>query len=48
MAIKHIVFFRVPEGSEASADELASRLRGMEGVVPMLQSIEVGVDFNRM
>lgn len=38
----HVVFFKFSDG-EASA-EAARRLRALEGVVPTLESIEVGVD----
>lgn len=40
--MNHVVFFRFP--SIELAHDAASRLRALEGVVPTLLSIEVGVD----
>lgn len=40
--MNHVVFFRFP--SLDHAREAAARLRSLEGVVPTLKSIEVGVD----
>ena len=38
----HVVFFRLHDPSDAA--EAAWRLRALDGVVPTLDSIEVGVD----
>lgn len=40
--VKHVVCFKIKEGE--SAEEAAAVLRSMEGNVPMLRGIEVGVD----
>ncbi len=40
--MNHVVFFRF--ASQDLAEEAARRLRAMEGRVPALSSIEVGVD----
>lgn len=40
--MQHVVFFRFNDRSDAA--EGARRLRGLEGVVPTLKAIEVGVD----
>lgn len=45
--IRHIVFFMLPEGCSASAEELAARLRSMDGRIPGLLQLEAGVDFSR-
>lgn len=43
--IKHVVCFRLKDRSEASCQKAADVLRSMEGNVPMLRGIEVGIDF---
>ena len=43
--IKHIVCFKLREPSEALLQETRDVLLSMEGNVPMLRGIEVGVDF---
>ena len=40
--VKHVVCFKLKEGE--SAEKAAAVLRSMEGNVPMLRGIEVGVD----
>ena len=42
--IKHIVCFKLKDASENNLNETANVLRSMEGKVPQLKSIEVGVD----
>ncbi len=42
--IKHIVCFKLKDRSAASCEKAAEVLRSMEGNVPMLRGIEVGVD----
>lgn len=45
--IKHIVCFKLEDNSEEMCNKTAEILRSMEGNVPMLRGIEVGVDFLR-
>ncbi|MFD0868431.1 Stress responsive A/B Barrel Domain [Chlamydia abortus] len=42
--ITHIVFFKLKERSEAVVSETVNVLRNMEGKIPQLRYIEVGVD----
>ncbi len=43
--VKHIVCFRLKDRSAEAKEKAAQMLRSMEGSVPQLRSIEVGVDF---
>ncbi|MBE6568104.1 MAG: Dabb family protein [Ruminococcaceae bacterium] len=43
--IKHIVCFKLKNNTPAECEKAAEVLRSMEGKVPMLRGIEVGVDF---
>ena len=43
--IKHIVCFKLKNNSREECEKAAEVLRSMEGNVPMLRGIEVGVDF---
>ena len=43
--IKHIVCFKLKDNSDASKNETRDILLSMEGRVPMVREIEVGVDF---
>ncbi|MBO5305891.1 MAG: Dabb family protein [Clostridia bacterium] len=43
--IKHIVCFKLKNNSPEECQRAAEVLRSMEGNVPMLRGIEVGVDF---
>ena len=43
--IKHIVCFKLKDGSREACEKAASVLRSMDGNVPLLRGIEVGVDF---
>ncbi len=43
--IKHIVCFKLKDNSENACKETADILKSMEGRVPQLKSIEVGIDF---
>lgn len=45
--VTHIVFFRLHEYSLENARALQARLASMEGNVPSLRQIEVGIDFDR-
>lgn len=48
--IKHIVMWRLSEGAGAKADnalELKRRLEGLNGKIPGLLKLEVGIDFSR-
>ncbi|GAK38703.1 Dabb family protein [Paenibacillus urinalis] len=42
--IKHIVFFKLKDRSEASIEETARILRSMDGRIELLKSLEIGVD----
>lgn len=43
--IKHIVCFKLKDNSPQSCEKAAGIFRSMEGKVPMLKSIQVGIDF---
>lgn len=43
--IKHIVCFKLKDNSEENCKKTADILASMEGKVPQLRSIEVGIDF---
>ena len=43
--IKHIVCFKLKDNSPEKCEKAAEIIRSMEGKVPMMRSIEVGVDF---
>ncbi len=43
--IKHIVCFKLKDNSKESCEKSAEIFRSMEGKVPQLRSIQVGIDF---
>ena len=43
--IKHIVCFKLKDNSKESCEKTAKILRSMEGKVPQINTIEVGIDF---
>jgi hypothetical protein len=43
--IKHIVCFKLKDNSQENCEQTANVLRSMEGKVPQIKSIQVGVDF---
>lgn len=43
--IKHIVCFKLADNSKEQCEKAAEVLRSMDGNVPLLRDIEVGVDF---
>ncbi len=43
--IKHIVCFKLKDRSKESCEKAAEIFRSMEGKVPQIKSIQVGVDF---
>lgn len=45
--IKHIVFFKLKDKSPENVAKTVEVLRGMEGKIPQLLSIEVGADVVR-
>lgn len=45
--IKHIVFFKLKDSSPESVNRTATVLRNMQGRIPQLVSLEVGVDVIR-
>ena len=45
--VRHIVLFRLKDKSRESLEKAAAVLRGMEGKIEGLVSLEVGVDFLR-
>jgi hypothetical protein len=42
--IKHIVFFKLKDSSAESVERTAKVLRGLEGKVEQLRSLEIGLD----
>lgn len=40
----HIVFFKLKEATRENIEKVANILRAMEGKIPQLKEIEVGVD----
>ncbi|NGM84553.1 Dabb family protein [Paenibacillus sp. 7124] len=45
--IKHIVFFKLKDGSEENVAKTVAVLRNMEGKIPQLLSLEIGQDILR-
>jgi hypothetical protein len=45
--LKHVVLFKFADPTAANLDRAAAALRSLDGVVPTLQSIEVGLDTTR-
>lgn len=45
--ITHIVLFKLKDNSKESIEKAQNILRGMEGRIPELKDIEVGVDITR-
>lgn len=43
--IKHIVCFKLKDNSKESCEKAAEIFRAMQGNVPQLKSIQVGIDF---
>lgn len=43
--IKHIVCFKLKDNSLEECEKAANILKSMDGNIPLLRSIEVGVDF---
>ena len=43
--IKHIACFKLKDNSKESCEKTAEILRSMEGKVPQINTIEVGIDF---
>lgn len=43
--IKHIVCFKLKDNSLEECEKAANILKSMDGNVPLLRSIEVGIDF---
>lgn len=44
--IKHIVFFKLEDNSEANKETVKARIIGMKGKIDVLKHIEVGVNFS--
>lgn len=44
--IKHIVFFKLEDNSEANKEAVKARIIGMKGKIDVLKHIEVGVNFS--
>lgn len=42
--IKHIVFFKLKDSSAENVEKAATVLRGLEGKVEQLRSLEIGID----
>ncbi len=45
--VKHIVFFKLRNGSQEVKQTLKDKLMSMQGKIEVLKSIEVGIDTNR-
>ena len=43
--VKHIVMFKLDNKTQEGIDKIVCALKGMEGKIDSLRSIEVGVDF---
>ncbi len=43
--VKHIVCFKLKDNSQESCEKAAQIFRSMNGNVPQLKSLEVGIDF---
>ena len=44
--IKHIVFFKLEDNSQANKEAVKARIMGMKGKIDVLKHIEVGVNFS--
>lgn len=44
--IKHIVFFKLEDNSQANKEAVKVRIMGMKGKIDLLKHIEVGVNFS--
>ena len=44
--IKHILFFKLEDNSEANKEAVKTRIMGMKGKIALLKHIEVGVNFS--
>ena len=44
--IKHIVFFKLEDNSQANKEAVKTRIMGMKGKIALLKHIEVGVNFS--
>ena len=44
--VKHIVFFKLEDNSEANKEAVKARIMGMKGKIDVLKHIEVGVNFS--
>ncbi len=45
--IIHVVLFKLKDRSPEAVEKVAEALRGLEGAVPVIRSLEVGVDVLR-
>lgn len=45
--ITHVVLFKLKDRSPEAVEKVADALRGLEGSVPVIRSLEVGVDVLR-
>ncbi len=44
--VKHVVFFKLVDNSEANKEDIKRRFMGMEGKIEGMQNLEVGINFS--
>ena len=44
--VKHIVFFKLVDNSEANKSDIKARFMGMVGKIEGMQNLEVGINFS--
>lgn len=44
--IKHVVFFKLVDNSEANKEDIKRRFMSMEGKIEGMQNLEVGINFS--
>lgn len=44
--VRHIVFFKLEDNSEANKKDIKARFMGMEGKIEGMQNLEVGLNFS--
>lgn len=44
--VKHIVFFKLPDNSEANKQAVKDRIMSMQGKLPFVKHLEVGINFS--
>ncbi|WP_263833365.1 Dabb family protein [Sulfurospirillum oryzae] len=44
--VKHIVFFKLPDNSEANKQAVKDRIMSMQGKLDLVKHLEVGINFS--